>query len=182
MFSIEFLKDTHIIKKFNIERYAYIITYLPKTNVFENLEFQKVYNSFFKVRRNEQWRKIYYDIMERAKTNDLSFRDIITEIYQKTGRIEASFTSKLLASINTSRPIWDSFVLKNLGIKPKGNTPRERIDNACQIYDQLTIWYEKTLNSNEAKKYISEFDKYLPSYSWISNTKKIDFIIWSTRK
>ena len=135
MFNIEILKDAQIIKKLNIERYAYIITYLPKTDVSDNIEFQKVYNSFFRVRRNEQWRKIYYDIMERAKRTNLSFRDIITEIYQKTGRIEASFTSKLLASIDTSRPIWDRYVLKNLGIKLEGNTPYERIEHACKIYE-----------------------------------------------
>ena len=181
MFNIEILKDSQIIKKLNIERYAYIITYLPKTNISENPEFQKVYNYFFKVRRNEQWRKVYFDIMERAKTNELSFRDIITEIYKKTGRIEASFSSKLLASINPTKPIWDHFVLKNLNIKPTGKTPVERIENACQIYNVLVKWYDEFIKTDEGKKYILEFDKYLPNYAWISNIKKLDFLIWSTR-
>ena len=71
--------------------------------------------------------------------------------------------------------------MNNLNIKPEGKTCIERIENACQIYDYLVKWYDKMLKTDEAKKYIQEFDKNLPSYSWISDYKKIDFIIWRTR-
>ena len=67
MFNLEILNDPQIIKKLNIERYAYIISYLPKTDVTKNPDFQRVYNSFFRVRRNEQWRNIYGIFAVRAR-------------------------------------------------------------------------------------------------------------------
>ena len=177
----EILNDTQKEKTLRIAKYAYIIKNINNINITSNPDFQKTFNGFFKVRRNEKWRKIYYSIMEKAKSEPLTFRQVITEMYNKTGRIEASFTSKLLASIDTDKPIWDKYVLENLGLVPSGKNPHERIENACQIYDALTEWYYNFLRSDEGKKCIMEFNKKMPDYSWISNTKKIDFLIWRTR-
>ena len=52
---------------------------------------------------------------------------ILNEIYQKTGNIEGSFTSKLLATINPNLPIWDQYVLKNIGLKVKETSKEEKI-------------------------------------------------------
>ena len=164
----EILDDTQKEKTLRIAKYAYIIKNINNTNITSNPDFQKTFNGFFKVRRN-------------AKNEPLTFRQVITEIYNKTGRIEASFTSKLLASIDTDKPIWDKYVLENLGLVPSGKNPHERIENACKIYDALTKWYYNFLRSDEGKKCIMEFNKKMPDYSWISNTKKIDFLIWRTR-
>lgn len=72
------------------------------------------------IRRNEKWRQHYYDLFAKAKTERFSFEQIITELYRLTGNVEASFSSKMLATIDASKPIWDQYVLQNLGLELMG--------------------------------------------------------------
>ena len=66
-----------------------------------------MYDGFYRVRRNEEWRKYYFKLMQEMRSKDVSFGDILTSINKETGRIEASFSSKLLATINPNYLIWD---------------------------------------------------------------------------
>lgn len=144
--------------------------------------FQQVFNAFYRVRRNAEWRKCYYRLFERAKKDHLSFADVIADLYEKTGNVEASFSSKMIATIDPEKPIWDQYVLRNLGLELKGKDSRERVDNAIKIYDQIVSWYRSYLATEDARKNITEFDKWLPSYRWIPAIKKIDYLLWSNRE
>lgn len=103
-------------------------------------------------------------------------------LYVETGNVEASFSSKMIATINPENPIWDQYVLQNLGLVLNGKNPRERIENAIEIYDRIKTWYSDYLLTEEALKNIAEFDRWLPSYSWIPAIKKIDYLLWSRRE
>ena len=46
-------------------------------------------------------------------------------MYEATGNIEASFSSKMLATINTDMPIWDCYVVQNLCLNMKGKTKED---------------------------------------------------------
>ena len=48
-------------------------------------------------------------------------------------------------------------------------------------YDQIVNWYADYLTTDEAGENISEFDRLLPEYAWVSDTKKIDCLLWSKR-
>ena len=87
----------------------------------------------------------------------------------------------MLATIDSSKPIWDQYVLQNLGLKLTGRTQEEKLQNAKALYQQIENWYEAYLPTDEAQKNIAEFDRMLPDYAWISNTKKIDCLLWSKR-
>ena len=52
--------------------------------------------------------------MEIAKRDELKFDVVLDLLHQETNRYEASFASKLIATINPSMPVIDSIVLKNL--------------------------------------------------------------------
>ena len=102
-------------------------------------------------------------------------------LYVETGNIEASFSSKMIATIDSDKPIWDQYVLQ-MGLELKGKNPRERVENAILIYDRIERWYKDYLTTEEARKNIKEFDRWLPSYSWIPDIKKIDYLLWSKRE
>ena len=74
-------------------------------------DFQRAFNGYYRIRRNEKWRQHYYDLFAKAKTERFSFEQIITELYRLTGNVEASFSSKMLATIDASRSIRDEDVL-----------------------------------------------------------------------
>ena len=92
-----------------------------------NKEFQRTFNGFYIVRRNEEWREKYYNLFEQKKMKDVTFEEILQELYDLTGNVEASFSSKMYATIYPDKPIWDRYVVQNLGIKVPEVDKEEKI-------------------------------------------------------
>ncbi len=164
-----------------INKYQFIIGQLYKTDISTDESFQRVFNGFYIVRRNETWRKVYYEYFEQVKNEKPTFASILMYLYENTGNIEPSFASKMLATIIPEKPIWDQYVIQNLNMKLVGSTKRERLENAIVIYSDIEKWYAHFLQTDKAKECIEVFDCMLPKYKNISNIKKIDSIIWSIR-
>jgi len=176
------LMESQLARSMGLDKYADIMEAARKNDVSSDASFQHAFNAFYRVRRNAEWRKCYYKLFERAKKDHYSFADVIGCLYVETGNIEASFSSKMIATIDPDKPIWDQYVLQNLGLELKGKNPRERVENAILIYDRIETWYKDYLATEEARRNITEFDKWLPSYSWIPEIKKIDYLLWSRRE
>ena len=133
------------------------------------------------VRRNEAWRKVYYEHFENVKGGTPTFASILTHLYESTGNIEPSFSSKMLATIFPDKPIWDRYVVQNLNMELIGTTKEERLENAIVLYANMEKWYADFLQTEKAKECIEVFDRVMPDYKHISNIKKIDSILWSIR-
>ncbi len=160
--------------------YQYIMEKVRQTNVVKDEDFQRTFNGFYKIRRNDVWRKSYYNAFEYfKKQEDVSFEDILCKIYEDTGMIEASFASKMLATLDENMPIWDSKVLKVLDFSVKVTNPQEKIDTIILTYGKIVRWYEEYLDTDEAKENLRIFDAYLPDYIDISAVKKIDYMLWA---
>ncbi|MDE7082566.1 MAG: hypothetical protein K2O89_02525 [Clostridia bacterium] len=144
-------------------------------------DYQRNFNRFYRVRRGEEWQSVYYEILFRECDNKPSFAQIITEMYERTGNIEPSFSSKLVATLDTDKPVWDKYVLTNLGKKLTGTKKEVRLKNAIALYRDIEEWYDAFLSTAEAKQWISLFDEKLTDFVWVSSTKKIDLILWSMR-
>ena len=143
--------------------------------------FQRSFNGYYRIRRNEEWRSCYYSLFLRARTEALDFSQIITALFQATGNVEASFSSKMLATIDPTKPIWDQYVLHNLGLKLSGTTQEEKLNNAILLYGVIEKWYLDYLKTAEALENLNTFDRWLPEYKWISDVKKIDCLLWGKR-
>lgn len=171
------------LDKIEIGLYKYkdIMNSLYNTNVLKDKEFQKKYNGFYRIRqRTPEFYSCYYGFLEEAKNKKVSFEETINYIWENLGRIEPSFSSKLVATIDPDKPVWDSFVLKNIGLKPPYYSDRGRMNKDILLYKQICKWYDDYLMTEEAKTAIELFDKKYPVAS-ISNIKKIDLILWQTR-
>jgi hypothetical protein len=167
---------------FGVDKYAFITKEIHHRDISKDLNYQRTFNSFYVVRRNAKWRKIYYDYFEKQKKNRyLTFEDIIRYLYKHTGFVEASFSSKLLSTINPKMPIWDVYVVKNLGLKTKSGKPLDKIEQFVRLYREIDEYFMGLINSEWGKAAISTFNNALPSYKWISDEKKIDFFIWKIR-
>lgn len=179
--SVEKVFRDNLAASMGLNLYSKIIDWVKITDVSTNLDFQRTFNSFYIVRRNQQWRDIYYSYFESVKGINVSFEDVICYLYEKTGNIEPSFSSKLLATVNPDKPIWDQYVIKNLNKELTGKTKEERLQNAIKIYTEIEDWYSAFLKTEKSQEIIRDFDKALPDYSYISDTKKIDCILWSLK-
>lgn len=180
-FDVKKIFESRLAESLGLNKYGKVMELVKTVNVATDIDFQRTFNGFYVVRKNADWRRIFYDYFEKVKNQNPSFADIITHLYENTGYIEPSFSSKMLATIYPEKPIWDKFVLENLGLELKGNTKEERLKNAIILYSEIEKRYEEFKKTEKAKECIAVFDSALPAYQWITDTKKIDCILWSIR-
>ena len=176
----ELLED-QLARSLGLDKYAKIMKRATTVDVSCDPEFQREFNGFYRVRRNAEWRKSYYQLFERAKKESYSFGDVVGSLYVYTGSIEASFASKMIATIDPGKPIWDRYVLQNLGLELKGKTPLEKVKSADEIFHRIEEWYAAYLKTEEALENIAVFDQTLPGYKWLTDIKKIDYLLWCKR-
>ena len=155
-------------KRYNIE------------DVSKNIIFQTKFNAFYRVRRNELWRSEYYHLFEKSKSSPISFENILNNIYDFSHRIEASFASKLLATIQPDFPILDKFVLENTNLALPKTYEKNRLEKTIIVYDTLVKQFSDFSKTDNAKYLFRAFCTYYPHVK-ISETKMIDFILWQTR-
>lgn len=173
---------------FDLKTYIRIMQIVENVDFETTEEFRKMYNGFYKVRqRSSQWYDRYFSLMEQQATENRSFEDLLRIMYQVGGKVEVSFVSKLMATVNSQLPIWDKYVLVNLGKAADWERMRfcdteNRINKASQIYTYIKSWYNFFLKDDNGKLCIAKFDEALPEYKdKLTNIKKIDYLLWSKR-
>jgi hypothetical protein len=165
-----------------IRRYLEIMALFPTVNVSTDATFQKKFNGFYRIRRNRVFRELYYSFMETHKNNAPSFTETVR--YLGTyGWLEASFASKLLATINPNLPVWDKYVLRNTGLEAPAwcRNWETRVKRADTVYQTLIKWYADFVFGEEGKRWIHLFDERYPATP-ITPVKKIDFILWKLNR
>ena len=147
--------------KIGIDKYNWIMKRVHEVDVSIDTEFQRVYNGFYRMRqRPSGFYASYYTYLEQHKHNrELTFEDIVTYLYRETSSIHASFSSKLLATVNPDMPIWDKFVLQNLGLRTPYHYESNRLQKTVQLYERICEWYK----SSEATEKLNEFNKLFPN-------------------
>lgn len=177
-----FIEET-LISAYELENYIKIITKISEKKY--NEDFKKEFNGYYRIRqKSKQWYECYYKLLKEQNEKKRSFREVLEILYKIEKKVEASYASKMIASVNPDKAIWDSNVLKNLGFYSEWNNYDlykgvERIKLAEKIYNDINSIYNDYLASSYGKKIIKEFDEMIPSYKdKITNIKKLDCIIW----
>lgn len=171
-----------MIKTFSFEKYWDLDTYkdimqcVNKANYYHNNDFRHKFNRFYRVRRNGEWQNSFYDLFPRAMNYTDGFAEMLDAMHKKTGCFEASYISKMLATVDCKMPIYDKNVLNFLGISvPEKKT----VENLTAIYEKITNKNSNYADSQKGKEYIGWFDDNLSDYKNISSTKKVDFLFWT---
>lgn len=161
-----------------LKKYCSIMTELYQTDVAQDKAFQRMFNGFYRMRqRPKDFYSVYFSFLEENKMNkDLTFEEVLTYLFRETGEVHASFSSKLLATVRPEMPIWDKFVLQNLGLRPTYGYEANRLEKTVVLYQKICDWY----HTEDAAKKLEEFNAVFPEAE-ISDVKKIDFILWATR-
>ena len=177
---------------------AYLKTLaLHNIDISSDIEYQKNFTGYYRVRRDKEWLQEYYNYMEAHKNDtELSFENILRAIssiphtVKKTPSnnglstsIEPSFASKMLATIKPDHPIWDSQVVKALNITIDPSLiGEEKIQSYIKAYDQLIREIRNFIQTEEGKSCIKQFDITFPNLKHISPFKKIDYYLWNIGK
>lgn len=184
--------DTVIAKcletAFNLKQYIEIMDEAGRDGFTVTPEFRVKFNGFYQVRQKKpQWYDRYYLLLEEQKITRRSFEELLWEMYSVSHTIEVSFVSKMMATADADTPIWDQYVIRNLGYEKRWEKLRsaqaeERISAATEIYEEIKRWYRDFSSSADGKACIKAFDFALPGYKdRLSLVKKIDYMLWSKR-
>lgn len=167
-----------------LKKYQWIMKAFKETDVSTNREFQRKFNHFYRIRqRTPEFYASFYQKLEASKKGKCpTFGEILEYFWSIFQRIEASFSSKLIATVNPNLPVWDNEVLRNLKLrKPYYYEIDElRLEKTKKLYALMRKWYADYLKTEECRKQLADFDKRFP-HSGITDTKKIDLILWQTR-
>lgn len=165
-----------------IAKYLFLRQQLFATNVAEDQNFQKAFNGFFRMRRRtEAYYADYYAYLQEHKRSGVAFSDALTFLYQRHGRLEMSFVSKMVALVDPTYPIWDSVVTKgHFGITAPYAKAKNRLQKGIEKYKQYCHCYDTYMKTSDAKAKIAEFEKQFPN-TGITDVKKVDFILWQER-
>ena len=171
--------------KICIQYYNYLQTHLEDTELF-----REVYKTFYlrnTHRGNNHWTEEDYNTYFAKMFSFVSNGDFTNEVNEvaaylenslSNGGYQLSFGSKLVHTINANCPIFDSGVTAYL---KEFEGVRFGIDKA-QKYAQLCQWFDNFRQNDERfNAWINWFNSEFPEYRTISNTKKIDFVLFLGR-
>jgi hypothetical protein len=163
-----------------LDRYLLIQDHVHFCNVSTNREFQRLFNGFYKVRRNGEWRARFFALLERVKSRGISFHDALDELRSATGNIEASFASKLVATIDPSKPVIDEFVLNQFGLSLPYPKAKDRFNRVLCVYECLSDGYAQLLSSPTGLMIIECFGRRFGNKN-VTPLKKVDLVLWQIR-
>jgi hypothetical protein len=145
--------------------------------------YERSFNYFYQVRRNAEWRKKFYGLFYSSREKEVDFAYIMNELFIMTGRVEASFASKLLATLNPEMPIIDrhvlSYIERKLPPSSKKKDKKERIAIIIALHKEMEEAFTAFLKTEIGQHLLDRFRSEYPT-SAISQMKMLDFVLWQS--
>ena len=164
-----------------LDKYSWLQTALPRTDVAHDREFQTAFNGFYRVRRDSEWQSAFYGLLERNKAERQSFAEVLRELHAATGRVEASFASKLVATIDPHMPVIDAIVLKHLGLSlPRPGPIETRLEGVVELHDRIRALFCEYLETKAGRQLVTRFVETYPDRE-ISRVKMLDLVLWRSQ-
>lgn len=164
--------------RIGIERYQFIMEKVRQVDVSSDEGFQKIYENFYTLGRYpKEFRRDYFDYMERSKGRSLQFEETLS-YFLKYGTFEVSFSSKLVHTLDPEQPIWDRNVTdKHFGYKIPAYGTKDREKKILDRYGRYKRDFLKYMTSDDGKAVIRAFDEAFPKTGF-TDLKKVDFVLW----
>jgi hypothetical protein len=142
--------------------------------------FRRQFNYFYRVRRNKEWQDKFYELLESFKGRAVGFPEIFEALYRATGRCEASFASKLLATLDPNMPVIDSIVLGNLKLRLPPARSKDRVSRIYQLHAKLFACFTAYLATEDGRYLVMRFRETYAGID-VSEIKMLDLVLWQKR-
>ena len=143
-------------------------------------EYQRKFAHYYRMRFvSKEYRHAFFTLFETVKNQlEVSFEEVARQLYTVDGKHEFSFISKMLHTIDTSKPIFDSQVKAALQIHRTFESDFEkRLQLDIGILNQISEQYQILLASAQIQEILAEIDR-RSNPRTMSAEKKLDFILW----
>ncbi len=164
-----------------LEKYWWLQSELHRCDVAIDREYQRRFVGFYRVRRNAPWREAFFRLLESGKSKPPTINHVLKHMHAVAGRIEASFASKLIATIDPGMPVIDSVVLKNLGETLPLRTDKRRIEGVATLHRRLAEGYGAFLKTSDGRRLVERFTAEYPAFP-VTKTKMLDLVLWQSRE
>lgn len=167
----------------SINKYKKIMEIINQKDPFDNEEFRKLFDGFYRIRQKSKKRyDDFYSVFKMCKYEHMDFKKTMEVLKEKTGEIHPFFCSKIIATLDPNKPVWDKYVLQWVGIiLKKPNDKNKCINYYSKIYQEIEEEYKKHLNDKNVREALARFDTLVPEGKELTEIKKLDFILWSNR-
>jgi hypothetical protein len=163
-----------------LKQYLWLQEQRDLRNLRTDAEYRRRFNLFYRVRRGKQWQDDFYALLEQNKQLAVTFGEILQALHRATGRFEASFASKLVATARPEMPVIDSVVLRNLNLRLPTYGASDRAAKIVQLYATLASRFGAFLMTENGRQVVQRFrDKYPEAK--VSEVKMLDLVLWQTR-
>lgn len=145
-------------------------------------DYQRKVNYFYQVRRNAAWREKFYSLFFRcAKEGNADFAGILRALFAMSGRVEASFASKLAATIDPDLPLIDRHVLTYIDqeLPTSQRSPEGRITTVIELYNDMKKGFTSYLTTASGQYLVARFTTEHGDKK-ISPMKMLDFVLWQS--
>jgi hypothetical protein len=163
-----------------LAKYSWLQKEFPIRDVSSDSEYRKRFGGFYRVRRSASWRDTFFQILERGKSAPLTFGEALRALQAGTGKVEASFASKLVATLDPVQPVIDSVVLKNIGFKLPAAASADRFSEIESLHRRLAEVYWEYLASESGRDLVKRFRESYPD-AQVTETKMLDLVLWQSR-
>ena len=163
-----------------MEKYFWLEEHLYKCNVAASEEYQRKFAHYYRMRFvSKEYRQAFFALFETVKyQKGVSFEAVSRQLYPIDGKHEFSFITKMLHTIDTSRPIFDSQVKAALEINRTYEPDFEkRLRLDIRILHQISEQYQVLVTSDQVQEILAEIDR-RSNPRKMSTEKKLDFILW----
>lgn len=175
--------------KKSLDSYVFIQREFEKGSIVDNSDFKRVYENFYRLTMaglTPEWKEAYFKTLDSRETNLEKILNHLYEIPNRKGQnsIQFSFATKLIHTIDNTKPIFDSFIGKMVGQKPKGKTKEDKMQSCGKVYDVLQEVFASALKDDALLRILEEFrGKFgLSGERNISDEKIFDFLLWGLGK
>ena len=164
-------------------------TLLATGDVADAPSFQRSFGTFYRVRRNPEWRRVFFVLMQQRRRNPPGLQEVLRYLAKTLNRCELSFSSKLAATLNPDLPLYDEKVRSVLQVaqlpdpnawRPPTGTLEEKLLRAEELYRSLGHAVGMIKASRHFAKLISAFDEH-HGETELTDTKKLDLVMWQSK-
>ena len=172
----------------SIDVYRFLRDEYKKGSINSNNVFQFVFRSYYRLDNaglGDALKKKYFELLANRQDN---LKKILLELYRiptlrNFNAVQFSFATKLLHTIDTNNPIFDSEVSEVIHKRVTGKNMEEKIESCLKIYDSLKSTYMMLLQDKEIKNLILKFrEKFRVDENDMPDMKVLDSIVWSLGK
>ena len=163
-----------------LDQYLWLQDHRDSGDILTDPLYRRRFNGFYRVRRATEWQDKFYRLLQGKMAQPVTFGQVLRALHRATGRYEASFASKLVATIRPDMPVIDSVVLKNLGLSlPRRDAP-DRLARLDQLHETLASSFRTFLRTETGRYLVKRFREEYPD-ARISKVKMVDLVLWQTR-